>query len=304
MKPITAQTYEERMLRVLVYIQERLDEALPLARLARVAHFSPYHFHRIFRGMTGESVQEYIRRLRLERAAVHLRQTARPVTRLAFEAGYETHEAFTRAFRDRFGLAPSRYRKRHRSFSPHDPPTAVSTRSNGRRIDFHPREGGAAMKVEIRKIEPMRVAFMRHVGPYHECGTAWDRFLAWAAPRGLLVPGTVYLGICHDDPDVTPPERIRYDVCLTVDGDFRPEGEVGVQEIAGGTYAVATHFGPYEKIGETYAALCGQWAPKSGYEIRSAPCFEMYLNSPECTDPEDLVTDIHLPLEDYRNEHD
>ena len=132
MKPVTARTYEERMLRVLVHIQEHVDEDLSLAALARVAHFSPYHFHRIFRGMVGESVKTHIRRLRLERAALHLKTTRRPVTRLAFEAGYETHESFTRAFRDMFGVAPSVYRRRHCAFSPERAPSGdrKSTRLN------------------------------------------------------------------------------------------------------------------------------------------------------------------------------
>jgi AraC family transcriptional regulator len=225
------------------------------------------------------------------------------VTRIAFEAGFEAHESFTRAFRDGFGVSPSQYRKQHRSLSFERAPSGVHFRSNGARVTFHPlREGGKPMKVEIKKMQPMRVAFMRHVGPYSEVGATWERFMAWAVPRGLIAPGATFLGVCHDDPDVTPPEKIRYDCCLTVGDDFQPEGEVGVQEIASGTYAVTTHFGPYSKLGDTYAALCGQWAPQCGRELRSAPCFEIYLNSPESTEPEDLLTDIYLPLEDYKNE--
>ena len=102
MKSETQQTYQERILKVLVYIQNHLDETLSLEELAGVAHFSPYHFHRIFRGMVGESLMEHVRRLRLERAAHRLKFTDSPVTRIAFEAGYETHEAFTRAFRALF----------------------------------------------------------------------------------------------------------------------------------------------------------------------------------------------------------
>ena len=302
MKPVTAQVYEERMLRVLVHIQKRLDEDRSLEQLARIAHFSPYHFHRIFRGMVGESVKEHIRRLRLERAAGYLKQTRRSVTRLAFEAGYETHESFTRAFRDRFGLSPSQYRKEHRSLSLASAPSGVHFTPDGKPLAFHPiREGGRQMKVEIKKRKPMRVAFMRHVGPYDQCGKTWERLMTWAAPRGLLQPDTMILGICHDDPDVTPPDKIRYDACITVDEDFQPEGEVGVQEIAGGTYAVTTHFGPYCKLGETYAVLCGQWIPRSGHEMRSAPCFEVYLTDPESTEPEEMLTDIYLPLEDLRD---
>lgn len=111
MKPSTLQLYKERILGVLVFIQKNLDEELPLEQYARVAHFSPYHFHRIFRGMVGESLQEHIRRLRLERAATRLKRTDRSVLEIALEAGYETHEAFTRAFRTFSGVSPSHFRR-------------------------------------------------------------------------------------------------------------------------------------------------------------------------------------------------
>src|SRR6516162_6475678 len=101
MRP-SEQTYRERILKVQLFIQRHLDEELPLDRLARVAHFSPYHFHRIFKGLVGEGVSEYVRRLRLESAAIALKTSRRGVTRIAFEAGYGTHEAFTRAFHQMF----------------------------------------------------------------------------------------------------------------------------------------------------------------------------------------------------------
>lgn len=105
------------------------------------------------------------------------------------------------------------------------------------------------------------------------------------------------LGVCHDDPDVTPPELVRYDACITVGPEVTPEGEVGVQTLAGGPYARTTHEGPYGKLGETYSALMGQWLPRSGRRLRSDPCIEAYLNDPEGTDPDDLLTDVFVPLE-------
>jgi hypothetical protein len=87
------------------------------------------------------------------------------------------------------------------------------------------------------------------------------------------------------------------DACATVGEDFTAEGEIGVQTIEGGEYAVTTHFGPYERLGETYKRFLGQWLPRSGRELRSAPCLEVYLNDPEGTDPEDLVTNIYALLE-------
>ena len=294
----TEQAYRERILRVLVHIQGRLDEALSLDELARIAHFSPYHFHRVFRGMVGESLMEHVRRLRLERAADRLKRTDQPVTRIAFDAGYEAHEAFTRAFRAMFGESPSRFRGIHQPIPYPGCPSGVHFDPNGRVERFEPsHEGNRAMEVKIKTIEPMRVAFVRHVGPYEQVGETWNKLCAWAGPRGLFGPQTVMLGICHDDPEVTPTDKIRYDACMTVDAPFEPEGEVGVQDIEGGEYAVVTHHGPYEKLSETYAQLCGQWLPSSGRELRSAPPFELYHNSPHDTAPDDLLTDIHLPLQ-------
>jgi AraC family transcriptional regulator len=298
MKPITDRTYKERILKVLVHIQQQLDCAMPLEDLARVAHFSPYHFHRIFRGMVGESVKEHVRRLRLERAAHQLKFSTQPVTQIAFNAGYETHESFTRAFGAMFGLPPSDFRQRHRvaayakvvsgvHFMPDELPNDFQT--------FHSED--SKMDVRIEHVEPIRVAFMRHVGPYNQVGETWGKLMAWAGSRGVFGPSMRVIGIVHDDPEVTPSERIRYDACLAVAQHVKPEGEVGVQEIAGGEYAVATHRGPYERLGQTYAHLCGEWAPNSGREFRSAPPFELYRNAPQFTKPDDLLTDIYMPLE-------
>jgi AraC family transcriptional regulator len=153
------------------------------------------------------------------------------------------------------------------------------------------------MEVRIEHVEPLRVAFVRHVSPYNEVEAAWERLCTRLGKDGLLGPGTKFIGICYDDPEVTPPEKIRYEACVTVDNDFEAEDEVGVQTIGGGEYVVTTHVGPYNTLGQTYAQLLGQWLPRSGRELRSEPSLEFYLNAPESTDPEDLITDIYAPLE-------
>ena len=98
MKQSTEQDYRERIVRTLVYIQQHLDDDLELDKVAGVAAFSSFHFHRIFRGLVGETLKEHTRRLRLERAARNLKLSAEPITQTALEAGFETHESFTRAF--------------------------------------------------------------------------------------------------------------------------------------------------------------------------------------------------------------
>lgn len=153
------------------------------------------------------------------------------------------------------------------------------------------------MKVTVKNLQPIRVAFMRHIGPYNQVGKIWDRFTMLLGKEGLLGSAPQFIGISLDDPAVTPPDKTRYDACVAVDAKFRASGEIGVQVIPGGDYAVLTHFGPYEKLGQSYARLLGQWLPRSGRRLRATPCLELYFNSPENTDPEDLVTDIHAPLE-------
>ena len=296
MRRQTERTYQERILRVLVHIQNHLDEAVSLEELAAIAHFSPYHFHRIFRGMVGESVMEHLRRLRLERAANQLKLGNQPITRIAFEAGYETHEAFTRAFGAMFGASPSHFRAKHRTLPFPQAPSEVHYQPDGRLEGYRDvQEAEPPLEVRIVSFPTTQVAFMRHVGPYGEVGQTWSKLIAWAGPKRLLGRGAKMLGIVHDDPEVTPPDKVRYDVCLLVDESFRPDGEIGLQEI-GGEYAVATHFGLYETLGATYGRLCGQWLPRSGRELRSAPPFEVYRNSPKDTGSEELLTDIHLPL--------
>lgn len=299
MEPIRQTTrtdYTERMLRVVTYIQHHLDEDICLETLADVACFSPYHFHRIFRGFVGESVSEHVRRIKLERAAQRLKQTDRSVLDIAFEAGYDAPEAFTRAFRKMFRVSPRQYRLANQPLSTRPARVHYSPGGTIRRLQpITIKE--PTMQVEVKELPPIRVAFARHVGPYHECGKAWEALCLWAGPNGWFQPGVQFIGLCCDDPDVTPPDKIRYDACLTVDESCKPEGEIGVQTIEGGLYAVTTHHGSYTKLSDTYAALCGQWIPQRGYEIRSAPSLEIYLNDPNDTPEDELLTDVHVPLE-------
>ena len=150
--------------------------------------------------------------------------------------------------------------------------------------------------VQTKEIPSRKVMFVRHIAPYNECGKALGKLCEWAGPRGLLQPGVEFIGLCYDDPDITPAEKIRYDACITIESDIDPEGEIGIQTVEGGLYAMTTHHGSYTKLSETYAKLCGQWAPQNGYEIRSLPSLEIYLNSPEDTPEDELLTDVHIPI--------
>jgi AraC family transcriptional regulator len=282
MKPGTVNSYRERISQVLTHIQQNLDGSLTLEELAGVACFSPFHFHRVFRGMVGEAVGEHVRRLRLERAARQLRRSENAVLEIALEAGYETHESFTRAFAETFGMPPSEFRKNREASLEARLPAGVPSRASGFRV---------------RRLEAMRVAFIRHVGPYNEVGKAWSKLYPWAGRQGLLGPETRVAGISHDDPDITPPDKLRYDAALIVNRPVARAGEIGVIEIPAAEYATAIHTGPYNCLSDSYAELAGKWLPGAGRELRSAPAIEFYLDSPQTVPVEELRTEICLPLE-------
>ena len=266
----------ERILRVADHVQAHLEEELDPAQLAALAGFSQHHFHRVFRGMTGESVMGFIRRLRLERAAARLKFGSRPITEVAVSSGYHSHEAFTRAFRARFGVPPSDYRAREQ------------------------QPARAGIEYGFRQREERVVLAIRHQGPYEQCERAWDRLLQWAETTGVAKYVFENLGLAYDDPEVTAADHLRYDACLAVPPGLPAQyvlpSDVTVRAIAGGRYATAVHVGSYDDILDTYVALLGHWLPQRDLELVNEPVLEVYLNSPFDTAPADLRTEVCMRI--------
>lgn len=289
--------YNERMMEVLLFIQRNLDRELPPEELAEAACFSVVHFHRIFKGMIGESLKEHIRRLRLEKAAYKLCYENDTIINISLDAQYESPETFSRAFKKMFKMPPSDYRVKSREVSA--PPVSCGIHyspdiSTGKlKINNLP----LTIKIEIRERQDTSVAFVRHIGSYFEVKKAWDKLCEWAEPKGLLNLHTEFLGLCYDSPSVPPSGKIRYDACISTPGNLLPEGEIGIQTIPGGKYAVGTHYGPYDGLEEACKELYGKWLPASKYQLRNdTPYFEKYINEPETTSPEDLITEIYLGI--------
>jgi AraC family transcriptional regulator len=294
----TRQDYLDRIRRVLRFVQEHLDDDVSPAALAREAHLSVYHFHRIFSGLVGESLAEHVRRLRLERAAGELRRTGSRVIEIALGAGYDAHEPFTRAFRAHFGMPPSEWRTISEPFS--FPPVLCGVHYG---VDdavsrFVPRQEDLRMiNVHIETALPRRLLALAHAGDYNQIGPIFRRLFEYAGSRSLLGPGTVSLGIYYDDPEVTPVESLRSHACVSVPSTFAsaPDG-FELLDLPEGEVAIGVHRGPYEKLTESYRWLFGEWLPSSGREAADRPCYEIYVNDPRTSAPEDLVTQIVIPL--------
>ena len=304
MRTVTRSFYEAAVVQAVERVAVSLDMALDLAELARAAKLSPFHFHRIFRGMVGETPLEMHRRLRLERAASQLLCGTSPVTAIAFDAGYETHEAFTRAFRDAYGTSPSAFRQSAagREGCAGVPRVALATRSG---IHFTPTvrldnlqlaQGEPNMKVILENMPPLRVAAVPHLGAYNRIAEAFQRLGACAASAGLLRQGAMMLAIYHDDPETTPVEQLRSEAAVSVPEDVALPKELVELRIPAGRYARATHLGSYTTLGDTWARMMGEWLPGSGLRVGEGPSYEVYRNTAAEVREEDLRTDLYIPV--------
>jgi AraC family transcriptional regulator len=285
---------------VIEHVAQHLDEALSLDAVAARACLSPFHFHRVFRGMVGETPLELARRLRMERGAWQLAHTSLSITQIAFNAGFETHEAFTRAFRSCYGEPPSDFRHRDVRRVELAAPNGVHFDERGAVPPFVPRDsGGRHMDVEIKRMPEMRVAALRHLGPYNQIGEAFGRLGEIAGPAGLFAtPSAAMIALYHDDPESTPADQLRSDAGVAVTSDAKLPKELSEHRLAAGRYAKTLHVGSYDKLGDTWARFLGEWLPDSGERLGEGPSYERYVNDPRTTPKDKLLTEIYVPIAD------
>ncbi len=282
-RPETLLDYGRRIARVHEHVAAHLDAVLDLDELAAVAFLSRWHFHRVYREMTGETVAETVRRLRLHRAAVDLVQGDAPLIRIARRAGYGSLPAFGRAFAAAYGLPPGAYRLRAQLHPPLP----------------HRIESEIAMyDVTIDTFPGVALAALGHHGDYMRVGRTFKQVVAWADARGLDGHRLRSFGIYYQDPESVPVEELRADAGLVVPPGTTLDGEVRAVEIPAGRCASVVYKGPYADLERPYRFLYRDWLATSGRLPADRPCFEEYLNDPRDLPPAEWLTRIYLPLAD------
>jgi AraC family transcriptional regulator len=325
--PYLNQEYRGRINRVMDYIETRLDHDFRLEELAEVAAFSPYHFHRLFSAIVGETLFQFIQRVRVERAAASLLNKPKAgVTEIALDCGFSGPATFSRAFRAAFGMSPTQWRARRgenamagagdernprkternadqrernpRQAQDGQPPYAWDTESKHRRTDMTEVKN---QQVEVKELPEMTVAYVRHVGPFQ--GDAelfeklWERLMKWAGPRGLAEgPGVEYIIVYHDTPEITDDAKLRVSVCITVPEDTQVDGEIGKMTVPGGKYALARFRLAPPEYGQAWGWTYGTWLPESGYQPDDRPAFEWYRTPNEMGPNGEMLVDIVIPV--------
>ena len=243
--------------------------------------FSKYHFHRVFKSITNETLGDFIRKVRLQNSTRKLSTSKQNITQIALDIGYETNASFSKAFKERFGTTPKEFSQKIKS-----------------------KQRIIMIKPEIIELEPIEVLYVRRMGAYTKvAGDAWESIMKFAYPlkikfkKNLMGKDAQMFGIGHDDPNITPENELRYDACISYDDkSVKPEGEIGVKTIDEGRYVKYLHKGAYEGLQESYQNLMN-WIIENGYTMADKPPFEKYLNrDPRRTKPENLKTEIYIPI--------
>ena len=290
--------YVARVNRALDHVLDHLAEPLPLEVVARAAGFSPFHFHRVFKARMGETLREFVGRQRLERALTLMsRRPTRSLTEIALECGFASSSDFSRAFRQRYGVAPSRFdlaawRARHRE-------ELVGTVEPARlRPALAPLAPGAnpdGFEVVLRRLPARTVAYLRVLDPFRSGGVvpAARELVAWAEARGLA-DGRWY-GTMWEDPEVVALEHCRYDVAVEVE-DVVPDGRVGRHVFPPMLVAELALRGDIALELRALDWLFTTWLPRSGFEPDEQPCFEAWAGRPFAHGTKHFELAVQLPV--------
>ena len=272
------------------------DPAAPLrlTDLAKAAHLSPFHFHRVFQAVTGETPADFVKRQRLERALAQMAQPGRiPLSRVALDCGFSSPSDFARSFRQRYGVAPGRFdlagwRAAHRARLEAGMPDA-------RVGALPPAEGEDRFVAKVREVPARTVAYIRVANPYRGDGVARavDRLRAWAVREGYSKGP--WLGFQWDNPDVVPLEQCRYHVAVVAPGVVA-RGEIGRFDFPAMRVAQVEVKGGIDLEIRALYWLYGAWLPRSGLVPDDHPCFEAWHGPPFAHGYERFELDILLPV--------
>lgn len=265
-----------RILDARLLLEANLTSEYAVKTLAATAKMSPFHFQRTFRRVVGESVANHVRRLRLERASLVLRNSETPVTNIALDSGFDTHAGFTHAFTKLFGLSPTTYRDRH------DVRPFIRQLHEGRPTTDAETLARCPLTVTLLDVPDRTLAVMRFVGSTQQLPSIWPKMISWCDGHGLNREDSEFLGLHHDDWETTVADSYRYDAAVVVEEGFRPYGDVAIFRQSGGLVAMTAFEGSLLSLDRTWKQFTREWLPASGYQFRLSYVYDVY--------PADLVT--------------
>jgi AraC family transcriptional regulator len=291
------QIYLRRINRVIDHINEHLAEPLPLEKLARLAHFSPFHFHRVFRSLVGEPLHAFILRLRLEKALFLMRHGPKAtLTEIALQCGFAASPDFSKAFKQAYGFSPREYSRER--FLQESKIRQDLLADAGYDLNKLPDvRNPDRFRVRLVDRPAQRIAYVRVVGGYNaeKIIGGFNRLTEWGRARGL-VPNAQLIGMSRDDPEVTPMKKYRFDWCLKLPPGVTPDGEVSSGVIPANRFGLIHFQGDIHKETRAWQYLFLSWLPASGYQPTHDPAMEVYRSHPLETGWTEFDMECLLPV--------
>lgn len=301
--------YISRINLVMEYIDTHYHEQINLDKMAQIAHFSPFHFHRIFSTLTGETPADFCLRIRTEKAAQKLKDYPQSsISDIVFDCGFSSMALFARTFKRYFGMSASAYRKIERPIVVKD---GVYYSKNGQPLSkknqiYVPLNNELCSvnlkqlvimetNVIVKELPEMQAIYCRHTGAFDKINEAFSKLMQFAGPRGLIGKDSHTATVYHDDPSVTEISKVRQSACLIVNEDVKVAGEIGKMTIKGGKYAVGHFEIDVAGFENAWNTMC-VWMTESGYEPGEGNPYEFYYADPENHPEHKFVLDICIPV--------
>ncbi len=275
--------YQKRIRSVIEYIHNHPGESLSSDRLADIAHLSPYHWHRIYKSITGESAAATVKRCRMHNAAAALLRTDTPIVEIGASVGYPEIHSFTRTFKQFYSISPGKFREAQ---------TEANTLEQESDVEVVQR-----YDVEIKNKPAAYLIGSWHRGDYMTIGLTFESVMAQCAMSGIMPENPQTMGLYLSDPECTDEPALRSFAGIVMSAEVAVPAGLEVYDYPGGNFAAVTHHGPYALLSQGYEWLYYKWLPSSEASVRDQPCSEVYLNSPLETPQTELLTEICLPIE-------
>jgi AraC family transcriptional regulator len=308
-KELSKQEYIARINRVMDYIGRNLDKPIDLSVMADIASFSPYHFHRIFTYIVGETPNNFVLRIKLEKAGQLLQDSPKvTISEIATQCGFGNNSSFSRAFRSYFGMSAKEFREQDKAIYIKDGIRYSKNCKPISKIGKNPQQINAQLcsvefnkliimdtKIEIKQMPELNLIYCRHMGAFNKIGQAYENLFKWAIPRGLVTPETKTVTVYHDDPSITSIDKVRQDASIIVKGDVKVEGEIGKSTVRAGKYAVGRFEIKETEFEEAWNTMCS-WFTESGYQPEDGSTYELYHNDYREHPEHRFIVDICIPV--------
>lgn len=294
--------HQTRINRVFEYIEKNLDANLSLTTIADIAFFSPFHFHRVFKGITGETLNEYITRRRVEKAALELLHKNVAVSEAGLKYGFADNSSFTRTFKKFYGVSPTAFiqqnpnrfskirqlnSKNGQAYPDNDQYIcAINNLKNWMQMNA---------KIEIREIQQMELACVPAIG-HNNIAAAYEKLMRWAGPLGLLNANAKMLTVYHDSFKVTEPDKVRIEACMVLNQPVKPTGEVKPSSIEKGKFIVGSFEIVLDDFEKSWTGLF-IWMNENGYKKAERNIFELYHNNFNDHPEKKAIVDFYVPVE-------